>query len=106
MSVEQRIALALRKERLLMLAGRQRDQLAGYGAALARPCAMADKVIDAGHYAKAHPWTSGLAVAAAVLVGRRHLLRVAGYAWSGWRAWRFVGGWARETGWLNSVKRP
>jgi hypothetical protein len=106
MSVQQHIALALRKERLLMLASRQRDQLAEYGGVLERPCAMADKVIDAGHYARAHPWTTGLAVAAAVLVGRRHLLRVAGYAWSGWRAWRFVGGWAREAGLLNRVKRP
>lgn len=103
MSVEQHIALALRKERLLILAGQQRDQLAGYGGALERPCAMADKVIDAGHYAKAHPWTVGLAVAVAVLIGRRHVLRAVGYAWSGWRAWRLVGGWARKTGLFNSV---
>lgn len=103
MSVEQHIALALRKERLLMLAGQQRDQIADYGGALERPCAMADKVIDAGHYAKAHPWTIGLAVAAAVLLGRRHVLRAVGYAWSGWRAWRFVGSWARESGFFKRV---
>ncbi len=104
MSAEQQIALALRKERLLMRVGQQREQLAQLGERLRKPCAVADKAVNAGRYVKAHPWTAGVALGVAALVGRRHWLRVAGYAWSGWRAWRFVNARARDTGFLNYCK--
>ena len=104
MFVDQHIALALRKERLLVRAGQQREQLAQLGGWLEKPCAAADKLISAGRYAKAHPWTAGVAAFVAVLLGRRHLFRVAGYAWSAWRAWRFVNRWARESDLIKSFK--
>jgi hypothetical protein len=104
MSTDQQIALVLRKERVLVRAGQQREQLAQYGEWLKKPCAVADKMISAGRYAKAHPWTVGAATGAVALLGRRHLFRVAGYAWSGWRAWRFVSAWAHESGLINRFK--
>lgn len=104
MLADQQIALALRKERILARVGHQREQLAQYGERLKKPCVVADKIIDAGCYARAHPWTMGVAAAVAALIGRRHLLRMAGYTWGAWRAWRFIGKWARETGLINYFK--
>ncbi len=104
MSAEQQVALAVRKERIVVRAGQQREQLAQWGERLKKPCAIADKAVDAGRYVKAHPWTAGVAVGASVLLGRRHLFRVARYGWSAWRAWRFVGGWAREMDLVNRFK--
>ena len=104
MLADQQIALALRKERLLVQAGQQREQIAQLGGWLKKPCAAADKVIEARRYAKAHPWTAGVAAGAAVLLGRRHVFRAAGYAWGAWRAWRFLNRWAHESGFINSFK--
>ncbi len=104
MSAEQQVALALCKERLLVRVGQQREQLAQLGERLRKPCAAADKAMNAGRYVKAHPWTAGVALGVAALAGRRHWLRVAGYAWSGWRAWRFVNAWARDAGFVNYFK--
>ncbi|MEQ1776084.1 MAG: YqjK family protein [Burkholderiales bacterium] len=104
MSAEQHIALALRKERIVIRVGQQREQLALLGGRLRKPCAVADKALEAGRYVKAHPWTAGAAVGVAVLMGRRHLFRLAGYAWSAWRAWRFIGGWVQQTGFINRFK--
>lgn len=104
MSAAPHIALALRKERLLVQAGQQREQVAQLADWLKKPCAAADKVIEAGRYAKAHPWTAGVVVGAAVLLGRRHLFRMAGYAWGAWRTWRFVNRWAHESGLIKSFK--
>jgi ElaB/YqjD/DUF883 family membrane-anchored ribosome-binding protein len=104
MATEQHIALALRKERLLVQVQAQRETLAQWGGRLRKPCALADKTLDAGRYVKAHPWTAGAAAGVAALVGRRHLLRVARYAWRGWRAWRFVSGLARESDFIKSFK--
>jgi hypothetical protein len=105
MSAEQQIALALRKERLAVRAGQQRQQLAQWGERLKKPCAVADKVMDAGRYVKAHPWTAGVAMGVMALIGRRHLFRVAGYGWSAWRAWRWIGAWAQDTGLMNLFKK-
>jgi len=104
MFTEQQVALALRKERLIVNAGQQRGELALIGERLRKPCALADKVMDAGRYVKAHPWTAGIAVGVAVLMGRRHLFRLAGFGWTAWRAWRVVGGFARQTGFIKSFK--
>ena len=104
MSAQQQIALALRKERIVVRAGEQREQLAQLGTQLRKPCAVADKALNAGRYVKAHPWAAGAVVGVAALMGRRHLFRVAGYAWGAWRAWRFVGAWAHETGLINIFK--
>jgi hypothetical protein len=104
MSAEQQIALALRKERIVIRVGQQREQLALLGGRLRKPCAVADKAIAAGRYVKAHPWTAGVAVGIAALMGRRHVFRMAGYAWSGWRVWRFISAWAHESGLINRLK--
>ena len=104
MSAEQQIALALRKERIIVRVGQQREWLEQFGESLRKPCSVVDKVLDAGRYVKAHPWTMGVAAGAALLMGRRHLFRVAGYAWSGWRVWRFVNNWVRESDLLNRFK--
>lgn len=109
MSVDQHIALALRKERILLQCARQREQLAQYGAWLKKPCSVGDKLVSAGHYAKAHPWSVGVAVGVAALLGRRYVFRVARYSWLAWRAWRFVDGWVRsaglDTGLINRLKK-
>jgi hypothetical protein len=104
MFVQEQLALALRKERAVVRAGLQREHLAQLGEHLRKPCAVADKVVDAGRYVKAHPWAAGAAVGVAALIGRRHLFRLAGYAWGGWRTLRFVSNWARETGLINYFK--
>ena len=98
MSVDRQIGLALRKERLLVRANGQREQLAALGGWLRKPCAIADKAMAAGRYVKAHPWSAGVAVGVAAFIGRRHLFRVARFGWRAWSAWRFVGGWVRESG--------
>ncbi len=104
MFAQQQIALALRKERLTVLADQQRGEVALLGERLKKPCALADKVMDAGRYVKAHPWMAGVAVGATVLMGRRHLFRMAGFAWSAWRAWRVVDGFARQPGFIKTFK--
>ena len=104
MSIDPHIALALRKERLLVRVGEQREQLAQYGERLRKPCAAIDKVIAAGRYMQAHPWAVGVAMAVAVVLGRRQVFRWAGYALSAWRAWGFVGAWARQNGLINPFK--
>ena len=104
MSADSQIALALRKERIVVRANQLREQLALWGERLKKPCAIADKAVDAGRYVKAHPWTAGVAVGATMVLGRRPLFLLARYGWSAWRAWRFVGGWARETGLVNRFK--
>ncbi len=100
----QQIALALRKERLTVHAEQQRGELALIGERLRKPCALADKAMDAGRYVKAQPWMAGVAVGVAVLMGRRHLFRVLGLGWSAWRVWRVVGGFARQTGYIKLFK--
>lgn len=104
MLADQQIALVLRKERLLVQAGQQREQIAQLAGWLEKPCAAADKVIEAGRYTKAHPWTAGVAAGVAVLLGRRHLFRMAGYAWGAWRTWRYVNRWVHESGLIKSFK--
>lgn len=96
MSVEQDIALALRKERLLTQIAGQRETLAAWGSRLRKPCAVADKTMDAGRYLKAHPLATGVAVGVMALLGRRRLFGAAKMAWRGWRAWRLVHGLHQE----------
>lgn len=104
MSTDQQIALALRKERVLVRVGQQREQIAQYGEWFKKPCAMADKALSAGQYVWAHPWAAGAAAGVAMLIGRRNLFRWAGYVWSGWRTWRFVSAWVYEAGLIKHPK--
>lgn len=98
MSAEHQIALALRKERLMVRVGQQRDKLAELGERLRKPCALADKAMDAGRYVKGHPLAAGAGFALLAVLGRRHVFRVAGYVWSAWKAWRFASRFAQESG--------
>ena len=100
MAAAQHIELALRKERLLTRIDMQRDQLAAYGAHLEKPFAAADKVLEAGRYVKQRPWIAGVAVFAAVVLGRRNLLRWAGRGWTLWRGWRTARLWLQQSGYL------
>lgn len=88
--MEQHIALALRKERLLIQAAAQREILSEWGGRLRKPCALADKAMDAGRIMRAHPLATGVALGVVALVGRRRLFGVAMMAWRGWRTWRLV----------------
>ena len=104
MLAEQQIALALRKARIVLRAGQQREQLARHGESLRTPCAVADKVLAAGRYVRAHPWTAGVAVGVAAWLMRRKGVGWAGYAWRAWRTWRLVSAWAQDAGFINAIK--
>ena len=101
MPIDQHIALALRKERLLGHIAVQRDQLAAYGAQLEKPLALADRALRAIQYVKAHPWIAGVAALAAVVLGRRNLFRWVARGWSVWRAVRFAQHWLAQSGVLK-----
>jgi hypothetical protein len=101
MSVDQTIAIALRKERLLARIAAQRTQLAAYGAHLQKPFAVADKAIQVGRYVKQRPWIAGVATLLVVVLGRRNLWRWAGRGWTVWRGWRLANQWLRRSGYLK-----
>ena len=103
MSIEQHVAIALRKERLLARIDTQRNQLATYGVHFEKPFAAADKAIEAGRYIKQRPWITAVAVAAVLLLGRRNLLRWAGKGWAIWRGWRLAQQWLQRIGYLKAV---
>ncbi len=101
MSVEQRVTLALRKERLLERIATQRDQLAQCGAQIEKPFALVDRAIGLVHYVKQRPWIAGVAALSAVVLGRRNLFRWVGRGWGMWRAVRFAQHWLTQSGVLK-----
>jgi ElaB/YqjD/DUF883 family membrane-anchored ribosome-binding protein len=102
MSTASHVELALRKARLLERIGTQREQLAAQADVLNKPFALADKALQAMQYVKGHPWTAGVAVFAAVVLGRGSLLRWAGRGWTVWRTWRLASRWLHAQGYLKS----
>jgi hypothetical protein len=98
MFIEERIVLAMRKERLLARIETQRNQLAAYGVHLEKPFAAVDKLVQAGRYVKARPWIAGVAVLCVLLLRRRSLLGLASRGWALWRGWRFASRWLRHYG--------
>ena len=103
MSIDQHIAIALRKERLLTRIDTQRSQLASYGVHLEKPFALADKAIQAGRYVKQRPWIAAVAALAVVVLGRRNLWRWGGRGWAVWRGWRFAQQWLQRVGYLKII---
>jgi len=102
MSLDQHVALAERKARLIERIDAQRGVLAGYGAHLEKPLALLDKVAGAGHYVQTQPWLAGVGVFAAVVVLRRNLFRWVRRGFTAWRTWRFAMRWLREQGYMKS----
>jgi len=102
MSFAQYLALAERKARLLERIDAQRGELAAHGAALKKPLALADKVVQATHYVKQRPWVAGVGALAVVILSRRNLFRWVGRGWTMWRGWRFATRWLHEQGYLKN----
>lgn len=102
MSTAQHATIAARKAVLIERIEAQRGQLAAVGAQLERPFALADKLVEAGHYVKTHPWIAGVAVAATVVLGRRNLFRWVGRGFTLWRGWRFASRWLRHQGYIKN----
>lgn len=96
MFVEQRIALAVRKERLIARSETQRAAIVASLHALEKPLGMLDRGATAVAGLRGHPVLVGAGVAALVVLGRRSLFRWAGRGIMAWRAWRSVSGWARR----------
>jgi hypothetical protein len=92
------IELAQRKARLLERIDIQRGQIAVHAEALKIPFGLADKALQAVRYVQMHPWTAGVAMFAAVVLGRRNLWRWAGRGWTLWRGWRFARRWLSQQG--------
>lgn len=102
MSAEQRAALAARKAVLLERITLQRGEIAAIGEHLKKPFALADKLVQAGHYVQGRPWIAGVAVALTVVLARRNLFRWVGRGWTLWRGWRFASRWLKQQGYLKN----
>ena len=94
--------LATHKERLLGRIQAQRIQLAASSEALKKPFALADKVVQAGHFVKQRPWIVGAGVFMVLVLRRRNLLGWVGRGWTLWRGWRFLNRWLRDNGYLKN----
>jgi hypothetical protein len=102
MSVAQHVAVAVRKARLLERIAAQRDHLAACAEPLAKPFALADKLLQAVGFIKERPWIAGAGVLALVVLRPRKLFRWLGRGWTLWRGWRFASRWLAENGYLNT----
>ncbi len=100
MPAAQRVALALRKERLLQRIEAQRGQLAACVEPLEKPFALADKLVQAGHVVRQQPWIAGVAIFVLVVLRRRHVWRWVGRGWALWRGWRTARRWLHDNGYL------
>lgn len=96
----QALALALRRQRLLDRIAVQRDQLAACVEPLAKPLALADKVLQAGHIVREQPWIAGVAAFLLVVLRRRNVWRWIGRGWTLWRGWRAARRWLHDQGYL------
>jgi hypothetical protein len=90
---EKQIELAQRKARLLERIDMQRSQIAVHSEILKVPFGIADKALQT-----VRPWAAGVALFAAVVLGRRNLWRWAGRGWTLWRSWRFARRWLSQKG--------
>lgn len=102
MALADHIALAERKVRLLERIDAQRRELGTHGAALKKPLALADKLVQASHFVKERPWVAGVGALVAVVVARRNLFRWVGRGWTLWRGFRFVQRWLQDNDFLKN----
>jgi hypothetical protein len=87
---EQLIAIARRKERLSARAQAQRRAIAASFQDLGRPIGVADRVLEAGRFLRAHPVLVAAAATALFVLRGRSLVGLAGRAFSAWRLWRTI----------------
>lgn len=95
---EQLIDVARRKERLIARCDGQRLLVAQTLRRWEQPARAIDRAWSVVHFLRHHPVALALAVAGAMVLGRRHLFKWAGRGLFAWRAWRTLSGWLRRYG--------
>jgi hypothetical protein len=98
MSVEQHVALAVRKARLIERIESQRAEIAACVEPFKKPLALADTLVQAGRFVQQRPWVAGAGAFVAVVLARRNLFRWIGRGWALFRGWRFVNRWLHQHG--------
>lgn len=93
---ERMIDVARRKERLLARCEGHRLVIAQAYRRWEEPVRVIDHAWAVVHFLRLHPAVLAVAVAAAMVLGRRHLFTWAGRGLVAWRAWRMVSGWLRR----------
>ena len=102
MFIEQHVALALKKERVLGRIDEQRRRAAQDLARLKKPLALADKLVSGVLFVKERPWIAGVAGVAVAVAGRKRLFTWAGRAWTAWRVWARARQWLHAQGYLEN----
>lgn len=93
---ERLIDNARRKERLLARCEGQRAQIAQTYNRWQEPVRILDRAWAVVQFLRLHPAALAVAVAAAMVFGRRLLFTWAGRGLLAWRAWRTLSGWLRR----------
>lgn len=93
---ERMIDVARRKERLLARCEGHRLVIAQTYRRWQEPARIIDRAWAVVHFLRLHPAVLAVAVAAATVLGRRHLFTWAGRGLVAWRAWRTLAGWLRR----------
>ena len=93
---EQLIDVARRKERLIALCEGQRMLVAQTFQRWEEPARVVDRAWSVVQFLRLHPVALALAVAASMVLGRRHLFKWAGRVVFAWRAWRTLSAWLRR----------
>jgi hypothetical protein len=88
MITRQRLALAVRRERLLMRADQQREVIADQAAALAGPIGLADKALVGVRWVRGNPVVLVIGLIAAVALRPRGMLGLGTGGLRIWAAWR------------------
>lgn len=90
------VECARRRERLIARAQRERTEIANALARWGKPLGAIERGIAVARYLKAHPILVVSALAVAVVLGRRGIVRGLGGGLVMWRAWRSVREWMRR----------
>ena len=90
------VDVALRKERLLARCDGQRVVIAQAYRRWQAPARIIDRAWTVAQFLRTHPAVVMVAVAAAMVVGRRNLFAWAGRGLIAWRAWRSLADWLRR----------
>jgi len=90
---KQTIDVARRKERLIAQCESQRLLVAQSLERWKEPARVIDRTWATVRFLRLHPAVLAVAVAAAVVLGRRHLFTWAGRGLMAWRAWRSLSRW-------------
>ena len=93
---ERTIDVVRRKERLLARCEEQRLVIAQTYWRWQKPARIIDRAWAVVSFLKLHPAALAVVVAAAMVLGRRHLFTWAGRGLVAWRAWRTLAGWLRR----------